>query len=169
MTKGGDRPTLTEAVRQAIESALNGVHVCLPGVVQRYDKSTAKAEVKPVLSKAYLDETTEDMPVIANVPVVWMRTVNAVIHLPLAKGDTVLLVFSERSMDSWLSDGKVGAPPDRRKFDLSDAIAIPGLFPFSASNPATDGDAVEVIHGNASIKITESQVDINNGNLTVDV
>ena len=169
MSNGGDRPTLTEAVRQAIVSTLEGIHVCLPGVVQKYDRVTAKAEVKPVLSKSYLDETTEDMPVIANVPVVWMRTANAVIHLPLAKGDTVLLVFSERSMDAWLSDGKVGAPPDRRKFDLSDAIAVPGLFPFSAENPATSDDAVEVIHGDASIKITEDQVDINGGNLTVDV
>ncbi len=169
MSGGGDKPTLTQAVSQAIQSRLNGLHVCLPGEVTKYDRAKSMAEVKPALSKAYLDDTSEEMPVITNVPVVWMRTANAVIHLPLAKGDTVLLVFSERSMDGWLSDGRVGAPPDRRKFDLSDAIAIPGLFPFSASNPASSDDAVEIVHGNASIKVTEDQVDINDGNLTVDV
>ncbi len=166
---GGDRPTLTDAVRQAITSALNGIHVCLPGEVQKYDRVTSKAEVKPVLSKAYLDETTEDLPVIANVPVVWPRTAKAIIHMPLAKGDFVLLVFSERSMDAWLSDGKTGAPPDSRKFDLSDAIALPGLWPFSSSSPATSDDAIEIINGNTSIKMTEDLVDINDGNLTVDV
>jgi len=48
----------------------------------------------------------------------------------------VLLIFSERSLERWLSVGGVVEPGSNRKFDISDCIAIPGLFSFA--NPIDD-------------------------------
>jgi len=50
-------------------------------------------------------------------------------------GDPVLLVYSMRNMDSWKrGEGTQSAiPNDKRKFDVRDCVAIPGVMPFSQS------------------------------------
>lgn len=50
---------------------------------------------------------------------------------PVKKGDTVMIVMADRSLDRWLSQGGEVTPDDRRQHDLSDAIAVPGLVPFA--------------------------------------
>jgi hypothetical protein len=149
----GDRPTMATALNQSVWSILSGVHTCLPGRVEKYDVSQSLAEVKPMLRRKYVDDTVEEMPVIANVPVVWMRTSKAAIHLPLSSGDYVLLLFAERSLDAWLSEGGEVTPTDRRKFALADAIAIPGLFPFSDASPVDNNDDVTIQTENAAVRI----------------
>jgi hypothetical protein len=55
--------------------------------------------------------------------------------VPVAVGDTGLLVFADDSLDVWLSKGGLVDPLDDRHHALSDAIFIPGLRPFS--NPVS--------------------------------
>jgi hypothetical protein len=54
----------------------------------------------------------------------------------------VALVFSDRSLDRWLNAGGVVDPGTYRMHDLSDAIAIPGLHPWSAPWTGLDATAV---------------------------
>lgn len=162
-------PTLTEVLSVFGQFLFDRIHTCLPGQVIKYDYQTSKAEVKPCLKQKFSDGTTCDLPVVVNVPVVWPRAGNSMIHFPLKKDDYVLLVFCERSLDFWLSKGGTTEPGDVRQFDLTDGIAIPGLYPFSSSSPATDNENVQIVSGDAIIKMKPSgQVDINNGNLTVE-
>jgi len=163
-------PGLFDAIKAVVESRLVEMHVALPARVEKYDRSTMKAEVTPALKKSYTNGDIVELPVIVNVPVVWPRTSEFVFDAPLAKGDTVLLVFCERSLDAWLSKGGIVTPTDRRKFDLSDAVAIPGLFSFKQENPAKDDEGVSIRYKDASITIGDNgTVDINDGNLTVEV
>jgi hypothetical protein len=65
------------------------------------------------------------------------------ITFPVAAGDIVLLCFAQTSLDNWLQLGGVVDPQDSRKFDLSDAIAIPGLLSFNqATSQVADGALV---------------------------
>lgn len=78
-----------------------------------------------------------DYPMLTDVPVLFPRGSKAIILLPIAVGDTVLLCFNDRDMDTWWSSGAVASPPNSsRMHSLSDAIAIPGLN--SAANPIND-------------------------------
>ena len=147
-----ENPTLADGVSGAIWSTLANVHTVMPGIVQAYDAATQQAEVKPQLKKNYLDGTELSLPVISSVPVIFPRTATASLTFPVAKGDKVLLVFSERSLDEYLSLGKEVKPQDRRKFDLSDAIAIPGLYDFSTPSPS-NGEDVELQHKTQKITI----------------
>lgn len=52
--------------------------------------------------------------------------------LPVAKGDTGLLIFCDSSLDVWLARGGLVDPLDDRHHSLSDAVFIPGLRPFSS-------------------------------------
>jgi len=131
---------LTELLQQTIEKVMSELHVCMPGRIILYEHSTRKARVQPLLNRTYKDGTNQPMPIISGVPVVRMMGAGgqASLDMPIFPGDGCLLFFSDRSMDDWLSSGGSVRPDDRRKHDLSDAIAIVGLEPFSVSGPAED-------------------------------
>ncbi len=146
-------PSLATAVKKAVIFSLTGVNTCLPGRIEKYDYAKQKAEVKPLVKKLYVDGTTESLPVIVNVPVGWPKGGGGSLTFPLNKNDGVLLIFSQRSLDTWLSKGGDAEPGDPRKFDLSDAIAIPGLFPFSESGDAADNTSCLLTFKGGKLKI----------------
>jgi len=162
-------PGLWDAIHTAIEARFAEIHTALPGRIEKYDHEKALAEVQPLLRKNYRDGTSAELPIIANVPVVWPRTSEFAFAAPLARGDSVLLVFCERSLEGWLSNGGLVTPTDRRKFDLSDAVAIPGLWPFSEDTGIDAGDEVQIRYRDARIRIQKNgTIDMNDGNLTVE-
>lgn len=126
------------AVRALVESLLTEMYVCLPGVVEKWDSANpCKCDVSPTIQRVYRLPDEEgnyareavDQPVITDVPIQYPRGGGYAITFPLKKGDPVLLVFSQRSLDVWMaSDGATPVDPeDVRKFDITDAFCIPGL------------------------------------------
>jgi hypothetical protein len=148
--------TMTDAMRQAVLFQLYDVHTALPGQIISYDYSIQKATIQPCLKKSYLDGTTQEMPILNNVPVIFPRTREASLTFPVLPGDTCLLLFIERSTDLWKSVGGVVAPNDPRKFDLSDAVAIMGLMPFSENSLSENNEDVLLTYKNSSIRIKAS-------------
>ncbi|MCK4521362.1 MAG: hypothetical protein KAU20_02225 [Nanoarchaeota archaeon] len=145
--------SLTEAIENVVWNILSDLHTCIPAVIEKYDHKTHKADVKPMITKTYTDGTEMKLPVISSVPVVFPRSKEASFTFPIKKGDGVLLVFSERPLDTWLSTGKESPPNDGRKFDLTDAIAIVGLFSF-------EEPALEDNNEDALIKYKDSEIRI---------
>jgi len=145
--------SLASTIHRTFEALLSEMNTCIPGVIVSYDYKTRKASVKPQIQKKFRDGSPSlALPVIVNVPVVFPGSSKVGIHFPLKKDDSVLIVFSQRSIDKWLSDGLDSDPGDFRKFDLSDAIAIPGLNSFNKANFATNNE--DVVITNESEKIT---------------
>jgi hypothetical protein len=130
-------PLLTEILAQVRERAAADVRVALPAKVVRFDAATQMIDAQPMVREGYIDENgerqTDALPVIPNVPVCFPGSGPFCITFPIAVGDTVLLVFSDRSLDKWLSVGGVIDPGDDRNHHLTDAIAIPGLRPGNAA------------------------------------
>lgn len=179
---------LPDVLRMVIENRLSTLHTALPGRIESYDSTTKKASVKPLIKKRFENNETLPLPVIENAPVVFPGTTDFLLHYPLKQGDGCLILFSERSMESWLSLGGDVEPVDPRKFALADAICVPGLFPFNEPGKiASEDTAFEILFKDFTIKVAEDgailfdngsgtielkadgQVDINSGNLTVDV
>ena len=148
--------TLNDAIALATNYALTAIHTALPGSIISYDYTTQKAVIQPLLNKVWSDGTTTPMPVLENVPVIFPRAGGASLTFPVVEGDTCLLLFIERSIDLWLTQGGQVNPDDPRKFDLSDAVAIMGLFPFSESSEAINNQDVLLTYKNSSITIKES-------------
>lgn len=121
---------LSELLRRAVKHGLSNIHTALPAQIESYDHTEQRASVKPLIKKSYRDGKVESLPVIERVPVIFPRGTDFSMTWPLQQGDTVLLVFSERSMEKWLAKGGEQEPGDTRQFSLTDAIAIPGLQPF---------------------------------------
>jgi hypothetical protein len=141
MTKRGSEDiTLPELLNQAIDSRLADVNVCLPGIVESYDRTKQTAKIQPALKRKYLDGRVVNLPIINNVPIVFPRSSSHHIHFDLKKGDYVTLIFSQRSLDSWKESGGLVSPNDPRRFNLSDAYGIPGGFPKSGGFSPRGGE-----------------------------
>ncbi len=95
------------------------------------------------------------MPVIAEVPVIFPSTKKALMAFPLEEGDGCLIIFSERSMERYLSNAIVEVEPqDPRKFSLTDAICIPGLFTFNEPGKVQeDTTALEILYDDGFVNI----------------
>jgi hypothetical protein len=131
--------TLLEGFRDGWAEEL---HTALPGKVEKYVEATQKADVVPLIARRIprADGTfaSEPMPTIRAVPVIWPRTADWFVHMPMAAGDTVLLVCCERDFARWMQTGEASDPLDVRHHHLAHAVAIPGFFsrkdPIGSSN-----------------------------------
>lgn len=130
-----------------------------PGATTEYDPDSKTISVKPVnVDHFRLDDgTTEalDYPEIPNVPVAFPRGGGWAITWPLEQGDPVLLVCCQRSIDEWYnSDGKSPVTPeDIRSHDISDAIAIPGLFPKNNNQGEANEKDLIISHKDGRVKL----------------
>lgn len=116
MTEQGD---WAEAIRGAIARSLDGVHTAIPAKVTSYTAPLQQCAVEPVIA---------GMPPLEDVPVLWPRGGGYFMHLPLAAGDWVLLVFCEQDFSPWRLSGSAMAPALLRRHGLF-SYALPGAAP----------------------------------------
>lgn len=145
--------TLGDLLRQYVRNAAAAIHVALPARVLTYDFRLQRASVQPVLRKVYTDGRVDDMPILSDIPVVFPRAGGASLTMPVRAGDTVMLIFGERSMDEWLARGGVVTPADRRQHALVDAIAVPGLVPFNFGTLAENNDDVLLTYDGSRVRL----------------
>ena len=142
-------PTLSETIREAVAAGILDVHTAIPARIERYDAATQKADCKPLVKRAYLDESgarqVESLPVIPGVPVMFPGAGGFRVTFPVAVGDTCLLVFSECSTDRWLSgSGQEVDPEFDHAHALADAVCILGLRPFGDALASTATDVCTI-------------------------
>ncbi len=125
---GSKTYTLQEVIKLGVESSLVEKHTALPGEIQSYDSSLQTAQIRISINRK-IDGESIEFPILDDVPVCFPRSKGSGINFPLASGDSVLLIFNERNIDRWRSFGSGQEPTDSRKFDVNDAVAIPGFFP----------------------------------------
>ena len=115
------------------------VHTCMPGRVTAFDRDTQTASVQPCLQRKFKNQDPQDLPVIEDVPIVYPGSGDLWLVFDVVVDSYVLLVFSERAIADWMAKGETQDPKRRRTFNLSDAIAIPGMLP----DPVKFSGAVE--------------------------
>lgn len=148
-------PTLTGLFKELKKSLSDELKVSMPAEIisiKEY-KGKQKIDVRPYFKNKYPDGAELDMPIIYNVPVANLRSESAIISMPLKKGGKVMLLFSDRSLEKWLSSGKRQNPEDTRSHHISDAIAYPGLYPFSESIPLANDTDIFIKNENLEIRV----------------
>lgn len=162
-------PRLQDVIDHALETFGADLHVSMPGRVQSYDATKQSADVQPITKQTFTDEDGEEQvvafPVIRNVPVVFPGAGGFRITFPMKAGDDVLLVFSDLGIDKYLSNGGAQVDPiGLQSHHLADAIAIPGLHPFSSPwTGAGGGDMTLGKDGGAQVHITATQILLGTG------
>src|SRR5690349_17684852 len=105
MSDLGGEDALVQAIQIASETALSQVNTVMPGKVVSVSSDGSRVVVQPSMPKGLASGETLDPPQIVQVPVVWPRAQagKAGMTMPLRPGDPVMLHFSQRSLDGWLS------------------------------------------------------------------
>ena len=171
-----NRYTLKEVIDAGIESALLDHHTSLPAEVLSYDNSDQTVQVKVSIAKSIYDEVVE-YPILDKIPVVFPRTKKSGLTFPIESGDEGLLVFIERNIDKWYSNGSGSAPLDGRRFDINDAVFLAGLFNVKNVMEPSQEEGVELrgkdlLIGNAeteSINISSKKLTIGSGEDSIDL
>lgn len=159
-------PTLAEVLRTAVESYLLDLHVALPCKVESYDLASQTADVKPQIKRTITKEDGtflhEALPVIPKVPIAFPRGGDWFVSMPIAAGDFVFVVCSERSLDQWREKGKDTEAGDLRTHTLDGAVAFPAnLYP--SSEAIGDAHASKMVigkDGGAKIYIDSDSINI---------
>lgn len=146
-------PTFSEILRRAQRSNMAEMKVSMPAEIVSYDHKKQMASVRPYFKRKYNDGKTETPPIIYNVPVFQPRAGGAFVHVPIKKGHVVQLVFADRSLDGWLSNGKEAAPDDTRMHHISDAVAYPGAYPFSDPAGVANGDDIIIKNDDLEVRV----------------
>lgn len=160
-----DSPDLLDVLGEFERKLLDNIHTAMPGRIESYDPATQRADVRPLIRqrvpRADTDEREhvyEDLPIIPSVRVLHPRGGGAFVHLPIATGDTVLLVFCSSGIGHWeAGDGSVQDAGDERRHHPAHAVAIPGMYPaaknISGLNDSNREHLIVGIEGGARVAI----------------
>lgn len=146
-------PSMLDIQDEAARQTLGDLHTCMPGEVVAVRSSTADrrqfVDVLPMLQRAAVNEdgepVDEALPLLQMVPVAYMQGGGFFLSVPLRVGDPVLLLFAERSLDTWIQNATPGArtpvvPGDLSQHSLQGAIALPlGPAPRAGLLAGVDG------------------------------
>jgi len=158
-------PSPGELFKMVLATALTNLNVALVGKVLSYDASKQVADIQPVVKRLVPSgvsesEVVEDLPTLPSVRVLTLRGGGFFLHFPLKPGDTVLVVCLDRDTAPWFRKGESSAPGDQRLHHLSNAIAIPGLFP-SVSAFVADPDNLTLGKlGGLIVRILDGEVHV---------
>ncbi|HEX5201306.1 MAG TPA: Gp138 family membrane-puncturing spike protein [Actinoplanes sp.] len=157
-----ETPDLAELLGEAMAATIGRIQTAIPAAVVTYDPARQVVTAKPTVSGRYQDPDTfalvpYPLPTVANVPVAFPSSAGFAITWPLAPGDTVYLVCASRSLDEWKASGAPETvPQDTRRCDLTDAVAIPGLRPFSQPIPPTGWSPAAMVLEGVDIRLGSS-------------
>lgn len=130
-----------EAYKLMFQDLMLERRTAMPGIITAINLSgsaLASVDVQPAIEQLItsddgLSNTSQPLPIIAGVPVVFpgSTTLGLSITIPLAVGDECLLLVCDRSLDNWQEKGGTQPPIETttpRAHELTDAVCLPGLF-----------------------------------------
>lgn len=127
---------VTDIIRTQFQIDMSDIHTAIPcKIVNVYQNmEQQKVDVIPSVNDLLKDGSGEEGMQILGVPVIFPGSATTLMSFPINPGDTVWVMFSQRSMDNFkIGNGEPTTANDHRKFSDQDAVAIPGLFPFGKS------------------------------------
>lgn len=175
-TNNRETVSLDEGLGSIIFSILRGkVDTVTVGIVESYDPSNQTVSVQPaIMRRRENEDEAKPRPVIEDVRVVFPGSGDFWLTFPINQGDPVLLLAPSRSLDVWMDSGGVVDPDSTRIFDLSDAVAIPGILDDGSVIDALEQDGIylQKKDGTKYLRVTEDGIDALgdmevDGNLTV--
>lgn len=161
-----------------IRSTQQNIYTSLPARVITYYPQEQCVDVKPILRQRFDENSgSVEMPVIYKVPVLFPSAGGGILSFPInsetdeteSSGDIVMLEFSMRSMDEWLTSTQEGdvIPENNRYHSLTDAVAKPSLYKFGV-NLQPHAQHVELKFKDTVISLQDDGTDKSNLTITTE-
>jgi hypothetical protein len=166
--KNNRNPSLTDVIDIGLDRLSLSLRVMLPGRIDSLSNDRKRANIEPLIRSRYIDysgeQQVEDFPIVPDVPICHLQAGDFFISMPVNVGDNVMMIFCDRSIDQFLSrEGGPDAPPtdplDVRTHTLTDAIAIPMMYPFSSMVGNTSSSNIVIgKNGGSQIHVKADEV-----------
>lgn len=148
--------SMVDALNEFVDNKIYGLNTAIPCKVELYNSDQKTVDVKPVLKPRIVSEDLEmELPVIKNVPVMFPQTSEFILSFPIKKEDYCLVIFSQRSISEWKSQGGMVSPILRTHHHLSDGFALFGVQPISQGMTAK-ADSLNIDFKGVFLEIDDS-------------
>ena len=147
-------PDLAEVIEAGIDTAMEGLNTCIPGVILNYYPTTQTADVQLANKSLHqiLDTDlliSEEYPTLPNVPVCFPSGGGIHVTFPLQQGDNCILLFSKSDINNFRANNTPNNEPGLiGLFSLSGSMCIPTRVSNSTYTPMyVDSDSVVISKG----------------------
>lgn len=166
------KPTLKDLLDLVKKSVFLNLNCCHLGTIQKFSPTLQKADVSINYTKTFneLDPATgqyslvqKSYAVLLDLPLFILGGGDAQVTMPVAVGDTCLVIFNDRAIDNWYQSGQVNqSPSSTRLHSFADGIAFVGIR--AANNPVEAYDAVRAVlrNGNAMVGVGTELLKLSN-------
>lgn len=153
-----DLAALLLALKADVMASINCHEV---GRIVSFDAASQTARVALLVLRMVGSEA-KACPILVDVPVFVPAGGSARLTMPVAAGDSCLVLFSDLDIDNWFESGAQAAPNSPRLHSLADGFALVGFR--SRANPIPDYSATdaELRNGDALVAIGDGKIAIRN-------
>ena len=138
MDRAKSFPNWAEILDHKIDNALSSMNCVSLGTIQSFDSVTQTASISINYKKIIRDSNPAEnnidsvdriieYPILVKCPVFILSGGIARLTMPISQGDTCLVLFCDREIDTWYRTGVKTYPQSDRMHDLTDAIAVVGV------------------------------------------
>ena len=161
-----------------IDAALNQfssqLRVCTVATVISFDEDAQTVSVQPNQQEIMIpgldaEPEAETIEPLSDVPIWMPRGGGYSLTFPITAGDECLVIFADSCLDAWLQQGGTQPQMDKRRHDLSDAIALFGIWNQTRrlSAYSTSGASLRSDDGSVSITLSEGTVTVQGATINV--
>lgn len=159
-------PSLVDVLEELKKDIFFDLNCHRLGIINSFNSDEQTVEVSLVDKRVI--QTTEgerlfDFPVITDCPIVINKPSRGGFTSPITAGDTCLVLFNDRNMDSWLEDGLIQKPETNRSHAITDAIALIGIRNKVNKIVGYNNNATEMNFGTSLISLSEGKSEIKSG------
>lgn len=181
VSKGGTLPLLNinsripdelENVNRNNDNLRHKIRVAMPCEVVSFDAEKQTIVAQPLIREKMVNRLDgsvfwQQLPQLVDVPVQFPQAGNFLLTMPIKAGDEVIVLFQDMCFDAWHTSGGIQNWNDRRRHDLSDGIAIPGLnsLPNVIEDFATDATELRTRNGHVSVSVGQTGAGVDSLNL----
>ncbi len=156
-------PTLIETLQALKSDIFKNLYCHVPGRIQSFDISKKTASIQLLFSTQLAGGTTVNYPVLVDCPVFTPQGGGGAFQAPIDAGDPCLVVFADRNIDAWFTNGmqpaipfdQIGGQPGRMH-DLSDGMAFVGFNSLSDALPSYSADELRMIMAGSKVAISKA-------------
>lgn len=139
-------PKLPDILSNLMRRMFASINCISIGTIQSFNPTLQTARIS-INYKRIVGTNYQNYPLLVDCPVVVLSGGPGALTFPIAAGDTCLIFFNDRELDSWFASGQILPPASERAHDLSDGIALVGIR--SQLNPiqSYESNGVHLYHG----------------------
>ena len=121
-------PDLDDLLAESRDTVFANMNCVQIGQIQKVNDDQT-VELKIQFLRRLQGGVTKKYPLLIDCPYFVLNGGGAYIDMPIAKDDYCIVLFNDRNIDDWWDTANVALPPDTRKHNIADGIAIVGINP----------------------------------------